>query len=92
MLPGSQEAKVQGQGAQPCCLSKAELGARSVDKEDWLAVLPCSDRLGRAPGPRLPAAPTRMDGPGQLLAVKARNMAYSQVPRGQLHSSESDGD
>lgn len=83
---------MQGQGEQPCCLSKPELGTRSVDKEDWLAVLPYSDRLGRAPGPRLPAAPTRMDGPGQLLAKKARSMVYSQVPWGQLNRSESDGD
>lgn len=40
VLPESQEAKV-------------ELGARSVDKEDWLAGLPCSERLA---GHRAPSA------------------------------------
>lgn len=92
MLPESQKAKIQGQGTALMSKQGRALGARSVDKEDWLAILPYSDSLGRAPDPRLPAAPTRMDGPGQLLAKKARSMAYGQVPRGQLHCSGSDGD
>lgn len=63
----------------PCCLSKAELGARSVDKKTGWQAYPAV-RAWQGTGPRLPAAPTRMDGPGQLLVEKARSMAYSQVP------------
>lgn len=50
MLPESQEAKIHGQGDSWAVYARQSSGARSVDKEDWLAGLPCSDRLGRALG------------------------------------------